>query len=89
MFGINHELMQILVCPESHEPLKPVAFEDIERINEAIRQRALRNISGETVSEEIEGALVREDGERIYPVRDGIPVMLIEEGFEFPLTRME
>jgi len=31
------------------------------------------------VTEKIEAALVRSDGKVAYPVRDGIPIMLVEE----------
>ena len=32
---------------------------------------------GETLMED---TLVREDGQLLYPVRDGIPVLLVDEG---------
>jgi len=34
------------------------------------------------VEQELTEALVREDGQRVYPVDDGIPVMLVEESIE-------
>ena len=38
--------------------------------------------AGEAVESAISEALVREDGKVLYPVDDGIPVMLIEESIE-------
>jgi len=32
------------------------------------------------VTEVLEEGLLREDGTLIYPIRDGIPVLLIDEG---------
>ena len=42
----------------------------------------LRNRGGEPVRAAISEGLVREDGKVLYPVDDGIPVMLIEESIE-------
>ena len=40
----------------------------------------MTNVGGQTVTEAIESGLVREDGTILYPVREGIPVLLVEEG---------
>jgi uncharacterized protein YbaR (Trm112 family) len=39
----------------------------------------LNNLQGSKVPADFEALLVREDGKRGYLVRDGIPVMLIDE----------
>ena len=53
--SIDAELLEILVCPVSHAPLK-----------------------------EVEGWLVSMDPatRRRYPIRDGIPIMLVDESEE-------
>ena len=43
-------------------------------------EEAFYALGGEKVSEPMEAALVRQDGEIAYPVREGIPQMLVEEG---------
>jgi uncharacterized protein YbaR (Trm112 family) len=43
------------------------------------------NRGGQLMSEAVSEGLVREDGAILYPVRDDIPVMLIDEGI--PLER--
>ena len=40
----------------------------------------MKNRGGEAVKAPLEGALVRSDGQRAYPIRDGIPRLLIDEG---------
>jgi uncharacterized protein YbaR (Trm112 family) len=51
-------------------------------VNEKIRAGTLRNRGGEPVKTELVEALVREDRRILYPVDDGIPVMLVEESIE-------
>jgi uncharacterized protein YbaR (Trm112 family) len=54
----------------------------LEQVNAKIRAGNQRNRGGDTVEQELAEALVREDGRVLYPVDDGIPVMLIDESLE-------
>ena len=47
---------------------------------EAIVAGKVKNQAGKAVSQPFEDGLMREDGRRIYPIRDGIPVLFIDEG---------
>ena len=82
---IDEELLQILACPENKEPVHLAEAGLVERVNAAIKGGTLHNRGGEVVSEEIDGGLVREDGKYLYPIRDEIPIMLIEEAIPLPL----
>ena len=79
---VSEELLEILVCPETKQPVKPAPEELIRRLAEDIAAGKVRNRGGEEVSQPLAEGLVREDGKVIYPVDDGIPVMLIEESIE-------
>ncbi len=79
---VDPELLEILVCPETKQPVRPAGDELVERVNRAVESGTLENRGGETVREPIDGGLVREDGARLYPIRDDIPVMLIDEAIE-------
>ena len=39
----------------------------------------LTNRAGEPVRERLDGGLVRADGKVLYPIREDIPVMLVDE----------
>jgi uncharacterized protein len=76
---IDPELLKILVCPEDKTPVALADDVLVEKINAAITAGTLQNRAGEAVSEKIDGGLVREDKAYLYPIRDDIPVMLIDE----------
>jgi uncharacterized protein YbaR (Trm112 family) len=84
MSSVSPELLEILVCPETKQPVAPAAAEVLARLNEAVRSGSVRTRGGRAVVEPIAEGLVREDGRILYPVDDGIPVMLIEESIELP-----
>lgn len=77
--SIHPELLEMLVCPETRQRLRPATAQELEGLNARIRSGALRNRGGRAPEREFDGALVREDGKAAYPVDDGIPVMLVEE----------
>ena len=81
---VSQELLEILVCPETRQPVSEAGNDLIARLNGEIEAGNLRNRGGDAVSQAIEEGLLREDGKVLYPVEDGIPVMLIEESIEIP-----
>jgi uncharacterized protein YbaR (Trm112 family) len=81
---INHSLLDILVCPETKQPLRVVDSTVLETLNASIASGSVRNRGGETVTGAVSGALIRADGEVLYPVRDNIPIMLIDESISLP-----
>ena len=78
---VSEELLKILICPETRQPLGRVQPEDLARLNERIAAGEIVNRSGTTVKTELAEALIREDGKLVYPVLESIPVLLLEEGF--------
>ncbi|HIF99601.1 MAG TPA: hypothetical protein EYQ54_21680 [Myxococcales bacterium] len=79
---VSEELLEILVCPETRQPVAVAEAELIARLNGEVESGSLRNRGGDAVSAAIQEGLIREDGKILYPVEDGIPVMLIEESIE-------
>jgi uncharacterized protein YbaR (Trm112 family) len=80
--SVNAELINILACPETKQALSQASAELLAQVNTRIETGSLRNRGGESVSNPLEAGLVREDGKVLYPVDNGIPVMLIEESIE-------
>lgn len=76
---IDRELLEILACPEDKSAVKLADAALVERLNESIRKKAIKNRGGQVVTEEMSGGLVRADGRYLYPVRQDIPIMLIDE----------
>ncbi|GIX46953.1 MAG: hypothetical protein KatS3mg131_1164 [Candidatus Tectimicrobiota bacterium] len=77
--AISKELLDILACPETKQPLTLADEALVARLNERIRQGQVTNRAGTPVTEPIDGGLVRQDGRYLYPIRDDIPIMLIDE----------
>ena len=79
---VDPELLEILVCPETHQMVRPAEAEVLDRLNQAIRAGGVTNRGGGAVDDPADEALVREDDKILYPVREDIPIMLIDEAIE-------
>lgn len=78
--SIDKELLEILACPETHQSLAEASAKALEAVNARISAGDCKNVGGAAVERTLEAGLVREDGLIVYPIRDGIPVLLIDEG---------
>ncbi|MCY4390125.1 MAG: hypothetical protein OXC18_23750 [Desulfurellaceae bacterium] len=82
--AVSQELLTILVCPETKQPVALAPTELVDTLNAHIQNGSLKNRMGEVVSAAMDAALVREDQRYCYPIRDDIPVMLIDEAIPLP-----
>ena len=82
---IDQELLNILACPETKEPVRMAEESLVTQVNGLIQAGKLQNLGGEKVREPIDGGLIRKDGKVLYPIRDEIPIMLVEESIALPL----
>jgi uncharacterized protein YbaR (Trm112 family) len=76
---IPDQLLDSLVCPEDRTRLSAADRALVDRINAGVRRGLVVNRGGQAVPDPIEGGLVRADGTLLYPIVDGIPIMLIDE----------
>jgi uncharacterized protein YbaR (Trm112 family) len=78
--AISQQLLDILACPETKEPVFLADETLIAKLNAAIQAGTLKNRAGKPVTDKIDGGLVRQDRKYLYPIREDIPIMLIDEG---------
>ena len=76
---MDKRLLTILRCPVSHKGLSLLKKDKLARLNAAIEAGELINHEGAAVAKPMREALVTDDGKRLYPVDDGIPVLLEDE----------
>ena len=76
---IAPELLKILCCPETRQPLTVADAELVEKFNGRIRGGEIYNRGGKRVDDPIESGLIRADGKFLYPIRKNIPMMLVDE----------
>jgi uncharacterized protein YbaR (Trm112 family) len=79
---MDPKLIDILRCPQDRSRLKLASAETIAKINCAIDAGAAINLAGERLARPLDAGLIREAGDRLYPVIDQIPVMLADEAIE-------
>ena len=78
--NIPDHLLDILCCPVSHEPLLPLSRNKLKNLNGAIASGDIQYVDGAKVEGELAAALITRDGKVVYPIEDGIPVLLPERG---------
>ncbi len=80
---VDKELLDILCCPETKQDVALIEGEVIKKVNAKIKDGSLKNRGGEVIKEPIDAGLLREDKKFLYPIREDIPIMLIDEAIPF------
>ena len=73
---MDKRLLAILRCPVTHKELSLAGSQTIRDVNAAIDAGKLSNRDGRTLDEALSEALITDDGKVLYPVANGIPVLL-------------
>jgi uncharacterized protein YbaR (Trm112 family) len=76
---IDRQLLEILVCPLDHTPLRVADEELVARLNQGIAAGRIKNRGGQLVREAIQGGLIRHDETLLYPIIDSIPVLVVDD----------
>ena len=77
---IDPALLDILCCPETKQAMTLMDAASLDVLNRKIANGELQNQGGNLVKEPLDGGLIRSDKKVAYPIREMIPIMLIEEG---------
>jgi uncharacterized protein YbaR (Trm112 family) len=84
---MDKRLLSILCCPVTHKSLSLARPDLLKKINSAIGGGRLVNRDGAALSKTLDEALITDDGKIMYPVNDGIPVLL--EGESVGLNQLD
>ena len=84
--NIDKDLLAILCCPDTKQDVSLADEALIAKLNDAVSHEQLKNRANKPITEHLDGGLIRADRTILYPIREDIPVMLIEEGI--PLEGM-
>jgi uncharacterized protein YbaR (Trm112 family) len=76
---IESEFLSLLCCPETHQDLRLAEAALLDELNRRIVSGSLKNRAGQVVCEKLSEGFVRADGKFLYPIRQHIPVMLLNE----------
>ena len=84
---MDKRLLNILRCPVTHKGLSLARPELLGRVNAAIDAGQVHNREGSAVAGQLDEALITDDSKLLYPIAEGIPVLL--EGESISLDQLE
>ncbi|HJR68875.1 MAG TPA: Trm112 family protein [Gammaproteobacteria bacterium] len=76
---MDRKLLDFICCPVSRSSLELLPERELAQLNEAIASKRIRNREDTLVDAPLSEALVTRSGKLIYPIRDGVPLLLEEE----------
>lgn len=76
---MDRRFLNILCCPATRQPLEVVSGRVLDAVNAAIAQGAIHTVDEQPYRQPLEAALITRDHKLLYPIQDGIPVLLAEQ----------
>ncbi|MDC0948035.1 Trm112 family protein [Gammaproteobacteria bacterium] len=73
---INARLLSILRCPTSGLAMRELSDQELRKLQQAIDQNQITDSPTAALESPLSAALITENSSTIYPVVDGVPVML-------------
>ena len=76
---MDRKLLDIICCPVTRSSLELLPEHELATLNELIALKRIKNREDSVVDAPLTAALVTRSGKLIYPIRDGIPVLLEDQ----------
>ena len=76
---MDKRLLDILCCPATKVPVRPLAKSELEALNRSIAGGGVQTVEHAPVASALQAGLITTDGKLIYRIEDDIPVMLAGE----------
>ena len=73
---MRKKILNILCCPVTRQPLSMVTGKKLTALNEAIENGSITNREKKSIKKKLLDALITKDGLLLYPIEEGIPVLL-------------
>lgn len=80
--SLDKRLLDILCCPESKQPVSLLGARQLDALNRALAAGGLKRLDDSSVETPLEAGLITADGQRVYRIDDGIPVMLVDQAID-------
>ena len=78
----QESIVEMLQCPVTSSPLSKASCSMIESINQQIGSGVIRDRSGNEVTVSLDAGFVNEDQSVLYPVRQGIIILSVDQAIE-------
>lgn len=76
---LDESFLSMLRCPRTGGELRLADGRELAALNQSMLDGTLENAAGRKMERSMEGALVSACGGWLYPIHEGIPVLLVEE----------
>jgi uncharacterized protein YbaR (Trm112 family) len=76
---LDRKLLDFICCPVTRSSLELLPERELAQLNDLIASKRIRNREDTLVDTPLAEALVTRSGKLIYPIRDGVPLLLEEE----------
>ena len=79
---MDESFLSMLRCPRTGGELRLADGRELAALNQSMLDGKLKNAAGREMERSMEGALVSACGRWLYPIHEGIPVLLVEEALQ-------
>lgn len=76
---MDRKLLDFICCPVTRSSLELLPERELAQLNDLIAAKRIRNREDTLVDAPLTEALVTRSGKLIYPIRDGVPLLLEEQ----------